>query len=114
MVTSSRLAPTSVSSPSAKDTMARSASSSALPTPTNKNQNKITLKPNEKPPIVKYMFRLAADTVGKREFLLRTKQFDVMRHWVEAIKALNMQRVKLIVLDLTRELTERIGEQGIL
>lgn len=56
---------------------------------------------------VRYIFRLAADAVGKREFLLRTKSAEVLRLFVHAIQSLNLQRIKLIVLDTTKELLDR-------
>lgn len=61
-----------------------------------------------------YTFRLAADVVGKREFLLRTKQADDLQTWVTAINAINLSRVKRIVFDSTKELMERIDDEDLL
>lgn len=61
-----------------------------------------------------FTFRLGAEVVGKREFLLRTKQPEELHQWVSAINAINLARVKRIVFDSTRELMERIDEEDLL
>lgn len=45
--------------------------------------------------------------VGKRELWFRTQDEYIHNDWVQAIRALNLQRVKRIIFDVTREASTR-------
>jgi len=61
-----------------------------------------------------FAFRIDAEIVGKREFWFRAKDGEERRRWIDAIQAVNIQRVKRILLDVTRELSARIDQPRLL
>lgn len=63
---------------------------------------------------VDFTFRIDAEIVGKREFWFRAKDGEERRKWTDAIQAVNIQRVKRIILDVTRELSARIDQPRLL